>query len=188
MLAQSFDDTWIYLNDVTNKWDADNRINYGVSKDIVADIIRDLGVKIYQNNFSVANLYEAFLGFNPSGSYTFPYDATGSLPVTAGSGLEYVTNYITSSADAVPLDDVNKRIYKRIYHNLPYLLKTKGTLTGLNALIGLYGVPNTILRVNEFGGKDKLNVNDWDYWQRVFNYSLNTSTAASAVSSSWALK
>ena len=187
MLAQSFDDTWIYLNDVTNKWDADNRINYGVSKDIVADIIRDLGVKIYQNNFSVANLYEAFLGFNPSGSYTFPYDATGSLPVTAGSGLEYVTNYITSSTDAVPLDDVNKRIYKRIYHNLPYLLKTKGTLTGLNALIGLYGVPNTILRVNEFGGKDKLNVNDWDYWQRVFNYSLNTSTAASAVSSSWAL-
>ena len=185
MLAQSFDDTWIYLKDVTNKWDADNRINYGVSKDIVADIIRDLGVKIYQNNFSVANLYEAFLGFDPSGSYTFPYDATGSLPVP--TGFEYVTNYITSSADAVPLNDVNKRIYKRIYHNLPYLLKTKGTLTGLNTLIGLYGVPNTILRVNEFGGKDKLNINDWDYWQKVFDYSLNTSTAASAVSSSWGL-
>ena len=187
MLAQSFDDTWIYLKDVTNKWDADNRINYGISKDIVADIIRDLGVKIYQNNFSVANLYEAFLGFDPSGSYTFPYDATGSLPVPTGSGLEYVNNYITSSADAVPLDDVNKRIYKRIYHNLPYLLKTKGTLTGLNTLIGLYGIPNTILRVNEFGGKDKLNVNDWDYWQRIFDYSLNTGTLASAVSSSWSL-
>ena len=187
MLAQSFDDTWIYLKDVTNKWDADNRINYGVSKDIVADIIRDLGVKIYQNNFSVANLYEAFLGFDPSGSYTFPYDATGSLPVPANSGLEYVNNYITSSVDAVPLDDVNKRIYKRIYHNLPYLLKTKGTLTGLNTLIGLYGIPNTILRVNEYGGKDKLNVNDWDYWQKIFDYSLNTSTVASAVSSSWGL-
>ena len=175
MLGQSFDDTWIYLKDVTNKWDADNRINYGVSKDIVADVIRDLGVKIYQNNFGVANLYQAFLGYDPSGSFNFPYDATGSLPVPTGSGLEYVSNYVTASSGTLPLDDVNKRIYKRIYHNLPYLLKTKGTLTGLKTLINSYGIPDTILRVNEFGGKDKLNVTDWDLWQSQFNYAFTTS-------------
>jgi hypothetical protein len=175
MLGQSFDDTWIYLKDVTNKWDADNRINYGVSKDIVADVIRDLGIKIYQNNFGVANLYSAFLGYDPSGSFNFPYDATGSLPVPALSGLEYVTNYVTASSGTLPLDDVNKRIYKRIYHNLPYLLKTKGTLTGLRALITSYGIPDTILRINEFGGKDKLNVTDWDLWQNQFNYAFTTS-------------
>jgi hypothetical protein len=175
MLGQSFDDTWVYLKDVTNKWDADNRINYGVSKDIVADVIRDLGVKIYQNNFGVANLYSAFLGYDPSGSFNFPYDATGSLPVPALSGLEYVTNYVTASSGTLPLDDVNKRIYKRIYHNLPYLLKTKGTLTGLRTLITSYGIPDTILRINEFGGKDKLNVTDWDLWQNQFNYAFTTS-------------
>ena len=64
MIGQYFDDIWVYIKDVTNKYNADNRLDYGVSKDLVAQILRDLGVKIYQNNFSVDNLYTAFLGFN----------------------------------------------------------------------------------------------------------------------------
>ena len=48
-----------------------------------------------------------------------------------------------------------RRLYKRIYHNIPYLLKTKGTIAGLRALITSYGIPDTILRINEFGGKDR---------------------------------
>jgi hypothetical protein len=55
------------------------------------------------------------------------------------------------------LDDVNKRIYKRLYHNLPYLLKSKGTIQGLKTLLNIYGIPDTILRISEFGGKDKVN-------------------------------
>jgi hypothetical protein len=47
----------------------------------------------------------------------------------------------------MPLDDVNKSLYKRIYHNLPYLLKSKGTLPGLRALITSYGIPDTVLRI-----------------------------------------
>ena len=45
------------------------------------------------------------------------------------------------------------RLYKRIYHNIPLLLKKKGTISGLRALITAYGIPSTILRINEFGGK-----------------------------------
>jgi hypothetical protein len=68
MIGQHFDNIFVYIQDVTQKYNADNRLNYGVSKDIVADILRDMGVKIYQNNFSSDDLYSALLGFTPSGS------------------------------------------------------------------------------------------------------------------------
>jgi hypothetical protein len=172
MVAQHFDNIWIYYKDVTEKYNNDNRLEYGISKDLVADAIRDFGIKLYQNNFSNQDLYTAFLGLTPEGSlFPFP-QITGSLPTP--SGFEYVDTLISASNDYIPLDDVNKSLYKRIYHNLPYLLKTKGTLPGLRALITSYGIPDTVLRINEYGGKDKIDENDWDYWQNEFNYALKT--------------
>jgi hypothetical protein len=174
MLGQMFDNIWIYYQDVTNKFNADNRLEYGVSKDLVADILRDLGIKIYQNNFSSQDLYTAFLGVTPSGSlFPFP-NITGSLP--APVGFEYINTFVSASNLAVPLDDINKSTYKRLYHNLPYLLKKKGTTTGIQDLITTYGIPSTILRVAEFGGKDKNNVNDWDYYKQRYNYKFDTNT------------
>jgi hypothetical protein len=61
MIGQSFDSIFVYLQDVTNKYNADNRLNYGVSKELVADILRDMGIKIYQNNFSSDDLYSALI-------------------------------------------------------------------------------------------------------------------------------
>jgi len=173
MIGQFFDDNvWVYVKDITNKYDADNRLNYGVSKDLVAQILRDFGVKLYQNNYSDFDLYSAFIGTTASGSlFPFPY-MTSSLPTP--TGYEYVNVAISASDDAVPVDDINKRIYKRLYNNLPYLLKKKGTLAGLRALINVYGVPDTILRISEFGGKDKINTNDWDLWYDQFDYKFDT--------------
>jgi hypothetical protein len=172
MVGQFYDNIWVYYRDVTEKYNADNRLDYGISKDIVADAIRDFGIKLYQNNFSNEDLYTAFLGLTPEGSlFPFP-NITGSLPTP--SGYEYVDTLISASNDYMPLDDVNKSLYKRIYHNLPYLLKSKGTLPGLRALITSYGIPDTVLRIKEYGGKDKVNSNDWDYWQDVFNYAFTT--------------
>jgi hypothetical protein len=79
---------------------------------------------------------------------------------------------------------VNKSLYKRIYHNLPYLLKSKGTIPGLRALITSYGIPDTVLKINEFGGKDKVDLNDWDHWGREFNYVWYTS-GSSPLSTEW---
>ena len=192
MVGQFVDDNiWVYLKDTTNKWDADNRINAGVSKDLVAQVLRDMGVKLYQNNFSSTDLYSAFLGFTDSGSlFPFPY-MTGSVESAPGildtpDGYEYITNFISSSDEAIPLDDINKRIYKRIYHNLPYLLKSKGTIAGLRTLITAYGIPDTILRISEFGGKDKINTNDWDLWQHQYNSQYNTNVDGE-ISSPWSL-
>jgi hypothetical protein len=172
MIGQHFDNIWVYTKDITNKFSADNRLDYGISKDLVADAIKDFGVKLYANNFSTNDLYTAFLGITPSGSL-FPYpNQTGSLPTP--SGYEYIDTLISASSDIIPLDDANKRLYKRVYHNLPYLLKTKGTIAGLRALITSYGIPDTILRINEFGGNVIGSLDDRNLKQREFNYAFNT--------------
>tara|TARA_B110000285_G_scaffold139249_1_gene155835 strand:+ start:848 stop:4546 length:3699 start_codon:yes stop_codon:yes gene_type:complete len=184
MVGQHFDNIWIYLKDITEKYNADNRIDYGISKDLVSDAIKDFGVKLYQNNFSNIDLYSAFLGIDPSGSIEIFPNTTGSYP--APTGYEFIDNYVTSSNGVYPMDDVQKRNYKRIYHNLPYLLKKKGTLEGLRALISIYGIPNTILDISEFGGKNKDNINDWDYWKEKFNYKYDTS-GSGWIQSPWVL-
>jgi hypothetical protein len=189
MVGQFYDNIWIYYKDVTEKYNADNRLENGVSKDIVADAIRDFGIKLYQNNFSNEDLYTAFLGLTPEGAlFPFP-NITGSLPTP--SGFEYIDTLISASNDYIPLDDVNKSLYKRIYHNLPYLLKAKGTLPALRTLITSYGIPDTVLRINEYGGKDRVTQNDWDFWQNTFNYAFYTegtnyvSTTFGPVNAAW---
>ena len=170
MLAQHYDDIWVSIKDVSNKFNNDNRLEFGISKDLVADAIREFGLKIYQNNFSNKDLYTAFLGFTKDGTL-FPYpDITGSLPTP--TGFEYSSTLISASNDVIPLDNVNKSIYKRIYHNIPFLLKSKGTLKGLRSLITSYGIPDTILNIKEFGGKDNIDVNKWDYWKNEYNYKF----------------
>ena len=189
MVAQQYDNTWLYTKNITTRFDADNRLDYGISKDLVADAIKDFGIKLYSNNFNTDDLYTAFLGITPSGStFPFPY-MTGSIngKVDTPSGYEYVDTEISASDDIVPLDNVNKRLYKRIYHNLPNLLKRKGTIGGLRALITSYGIPDTILRINEFGSKDRDTTKDWDYSQNQFNYALKLEGTSNPtfITSSW---
>ena len=165
LVGQHYDYLWTYYKDVTNHYNADNRLDYGISKDLVAEALKSFGVKLYQNNFTTSDLFNAFTGFN-SGSTGINLNPTGS---------DLITNYITASYEAsvTPIDDLNKEIYKRIYHNLPYLAKAKGTIPGLRALINCFGIPDTILRISEFGGRDK-DTSTYDYFDQQFNYAFDS--------------
>jgi len=158
MIGQYYDNIWIYYKDVSNRYSGDNRLEFGVSKDLVADAIRSFGLKIYQNNFSVSDLFDAFTGFN-SGSYS--RSTTPNPLPNGGIGFngEQILTYYTASQESryTPIDDVNKEMYKRIYHNLPYLLKSKGTVAGLQNIISMFGITSSILSVKEFGGEWRFN-------------------------------
>ncbi len=168
MIAQHFDNIWLYTKDVTNRFNADNRLDYGISKDLVADAIREFGIKVYQNNYGTEDLFAAFLGITPSGS-SFPIsNITGSSPQ---EGQEIVTTQISGSNDIIPLNDVNSRIYKKLYHNLPFLLKSKGTMKGVKALLSILGIPSTILDIKEFGGRIKEST-VYDQPEEIFNRKL----------------
>jgi hypothetical protein len=165
MIAHHFDNIWVYINDITKKYNTDNRIDFGVSKDLVSQILKDFGLKIYQNNFSENDLATAFLGISGS----FP-NSSDILPISI-NGTEYINNFVSLS-DNIPFDDINKRLYKRLYHNLPLIFKQKGTINGLRSLISSYGIPNTILDVKEFGFKSLNDINE--YKKEIFNYSFHT--------------
>lgn len=145
MIGQHFDNIWIYLKDVTERFNAENNLVKGISKNLVSEALKGLGIDLYTNTSISDNIYYSMLGTNQDGSLTPP---TGSE--------KNINYYISSSNQVVPGQDITLEYYKRIYHNLPYLLKTKGTVTGLRALINCFGIPDTILKINEFGSSDKL--------------------------------
>ena len=142
MIGQHFDNIWIYLKDVTNRFSAENNPFVGISMDQVADALRGLGVQLYTNTSISDNIYYSLLGINPDGSL---------LPPT---GSEVINNYITSSIATLPSTQITNEYYKRLYHNMAYLLKTRGTERGVRALVTTFGIPNNVLRVHEFGGYD----------------------------------
>ena len=165
MVGQYFDNIWIYIKSITDINLANNNLDYGISRDLVYQQLKSLGVKLYnsQAGESVANY---LVGAN-TGSNVFNNDFT-----ITGS---YLNN--------IPRKDLVSELHKRIYHNLPLLLKTKGTVAGLDYLMTIFGIPNqtyytitsgsvsetfftptgsastgSILNVKEFGGSLKSNL------------------------------
>jgi hypothetical protein len=143
MVGQHFDNVFIYYKDVSNRFNATNNPETGISLDLVADALKGLGISLYTNTSVSDNVYYSLFGINQDGSL---------LPPT---GSEVITSYVTSSLQTLASDTIEKEVYKRIYHNLPYLLKSRGTQRGVKALLSTFGIPDSILNVNEFGGYDR---------------------------------
>jgi hypothetical protein len=168
MMGQYFDNIWIYIKSITDLYRAKNNLNEGISKDLVYFALRSLGVKLY-NSKANDDLYRYLVGSSISGSYvnqSSPYDTL-----------------VSASAEIVPGQDVQKEILKRIYHNLPSLLKKKGTNDGIDDLITLYGIPYTVLSPTQFGGSDKSN-QTVEYTYSRFSYSIYT-TGSASISVPW---
>ena len=148
-MGQMFDDIWIYIRAITDLWKAENGLNQGISKDIVGDALQSLGIALYTDG-DQDNIYEWLYGSNQSGTQTFVTQSwqTG----------------ITASQYTLSGQDEAKSVFKRIYANLPTLLKSKGTDRFINYLNTLYGIPDTILFPMEFGGIDKTsNTAEYNY-------------------------
>lgn len=142
MMGQHFDNIWVYYKDVSNRYNATNDPFTGISLDMVSDALRGMGFQLYTNTNVSNNVYYDLFGYNEDGSL---------LPPT---GSEIIKTYVTSSlpTGSIGSKQTQQEIYKRLYHNLPYLYKTKGTQRGIKALLSIYGIPENILTVNEFGG------------------------------------
>ena len=123
MLAQHFDNLYIYSKALSDKYDNDNRLDFGASKDLIQDLLKNFGVKIYNNVRSAESLFDIY---------------SGQIFQT---GSDTVTNLISASDTPISTENYRNEIHKRVYHNLPYLLKTKGTERGLKALIASFGLP-----------------------------------------------
>ncbi len=183
MVGQTFDEIYIYTEGVEQVRNTNSGLTGSVLPLGLADeVIESLGFDTYGNDFNS-------IGFNPNGVGVFP---------AVGSGLEYITRYVDIASGSVinyydqqqstlgyvialadpsfpyPIENSAQEIYKRIFHNMVSLVKRKGTITGLRQLINVWGVPSTMLRISEFGGKNKDDENDYDLWMNRYSNAITT--------------
>ena len=128
MVGTHFDPIWAHTKEIAQI--RDNSHKYGVSKDLVYHALQSLGIEAY-DQFENSDLIDYVFG------KTFTTTDTATV--------------ITASNEIFSKQDISKEVWKRLYHNAPYLLKTKGTERGLRALINCYGIPDTILDIKEYG-------------------------------------
>ena len=126
MVGEQFDETWSYINTLTDINFRVNNISEGISKDVAKHYSDALGIKLFNGN-DLVDLSEYLLGKNTDG-----------------------TDKNESSAEAL-----TEEIWKRLLANLPFFIKTKGTERALKGILNCYGIPSSVLRVREFGGPDK---------------------------------
>jgi hypothetical protein len=164
MIGQYFDNIWLYIENITDKNIAHNSLKEGISKDLVFNALKERGIPAF-DQFENANLFEYLIG-SDNGSDIFKYQAPSGQTM------------VSSSNESVPKGDITKEVWKRLYHNAPYLLKTKGTERGIKALLACYGIPEGILHVKEYGGPnaDKSGFRTFRYPKTILGLRIEDST------------
>ena len=133
MVGQQFDELWSYIKSVSDISDRRLDLQDGFSKDLVFNLAKSLGWTT-QDSKDLLDLSRYGFGRKLSGtSYSL---------------------YTSGSLDSPTEADVSKEITKRLIASMPFILKSKGTIGSLNAILNCYGVPSTILNIREFGGLD----------------------------------
>jgi len=128
MMGQHFDILWTYANALTRVYNLEENPKLSIDKDILVDVAKSQGWEL-TNGYQASSLFKYSLGTNSEGQYS----QTGSL---------------FSASDEV----LTGEVWRRIVNNLPYILKSRGTERGIRTLLNIYGIPQTILSVREYGG------------------------------------
>ena len=202
MIGQSFDEVWLYTKAITEKLNTTNNLDKGIPLQLADDVITSLGYTGFGNNYNNQDNFIGLIGSDnglfvpPTGSelinHYIAINGPGGIINYWEDGYSY-EDYVESFKNLgfpYPIDKVSKEIFKRLYHNMAYLVKKKGTVAGLRQLINIWGIPNTILRINEFGGKNKDEENDYDLWYQRYSYAFSpvpagTNYASASVRVPW---
>jgi hypothetical protein len=135
MLGHHFDNIKIYSDAVSNKYNADNRVDRGLATSLIEPVLENFGVKLHKNEFKTnQDLFKYFV---------LTDDSVDTEIINTTSSLSNVN---------VSEESYRQEIYKRVYHNLPILLKSKGTERGLKVLMSTFGIPSNIFPVKTYGG------------------------------------
>ena len=138
MIGHVYDNLWIYLKAVEKRYNTDNRLDIGLSKDLLIDALKSFGVSLKSNKESVESLFKYFSGVR-------------DIPEFIGE-IQVEVEDITVETELegtlpLPKQQYIQEVYKRIFHNIPLILKSKGTERGLRTLINCFGIPSNLLEI-----------------------------------------
>lgn len=154
MLAQHYDVLYTYIHHMSliNKREENPKL--GMPNELLYSVAKQFGWSLTDGNQS-QDLWQYVLGTNEAG-----------IPLTGSN---------TVGDPSVPGREMTYTIWRRIVNNLPLLLKSKGTKRSIQALLSCYGIPQSFININEYGGPrlDRAPV----YEKLNFDYALDLSSS-----------
>ena len=150
MLGHHYDILYTYINHMSKINKREENPKLGMPNELLYSVAKQFGWNLTDGN-QYQDLWQYVLGTNETGT-----PLTGSVSVGDPS---------------VPGRDMTYTVWRRIVNNLPLLLKSKGTKRSVQALLSCYGIPQSMISINEYGGPrlDRAPV----YEKLNFDYALD---------------
>jgi len=131
MLGHHYDILYTYINHMTKINKREENPKLGMSDDLLYSVAKQFGWNL-TNGQQGQKLWEYTLGVSETGT---PITGSNSVGDPSVSGQKSTST-----------------IWRRIVNNLPLLLKSKGTKRSIQALLSCYGIPQSLMTINEYGG------------------------------------
>ena len=131
MLAQHFDILYTYIDNMTQINSREENPKLGMPNELLYSVAKQFGWNLTNGN-QYKDLWEYALGVNESG-----------IPITGSN---------TVGDPSISGEKMTYTVWRRIVNNLPLLLKSKGTKRSIQALLSCYGIPQSFISINEYGG------------------------------------
>ena len=131
MLGHHYDIFYTYINhmNLINKREENPKL--GMPNELLYSVAKQFGWTL-TNGSQDHDLWKYVLGTTEAG-----------VPMTGSNSV---------GDPSVPSKDITYAIWRRIVNNLPLLLKSKGTKRSIQALLSCYGIPQSMISINEYGG------------------------------------
>ena len=131
MLGQHYDIIYTYIHNMSRINKREENPKLGMPNELLYSVAKQFGWSLTDGNQS-QDLWKYVLGTSETGT-----SLTGSNTVGDPS---------------VPGREMTYAVWRRIVNNLPLLLKSKGTKRSVQALLSCYGIPQSFISINEYGG------------------------------------
>lgn len=123
MMGHSYDIVHEHIANIKRKSFRDEMLNIGTPKTMLYEVARSMGWQLYNGKKS-SKLYEYLAGQNKAGV---------KISKRAAQDITYET-------------------WNRIVNTLPTLFKNKSTRESFRMMMNIYGIPDGLIRIKEFGG------------------------------------
>jgi hypothetical protein len=150
MLGHHYDILHMYIKQASLIYKHEENPKIGMPDDLLFSVAKQFGWNLADGN-QYQDLWQYVLGTDEAGGLITGSNSVGD-PSVAGSKM-------------------TRMVWRRIVNNLPMLLKSKGTKRSVQALLSCYGIPESMISINEYGGP---NLNKIPVYEKLnFDYSLD---------------
>lgn len=143
MIGQHFDILYHYIKRLSKSKKTENKFENGIINDLMYEMLSSLG-------------WDADLGLSSETLWEYAFgEHSDGTEISSMSGKSR-----------------QEETWRRILNNLPYLYKHKGTKRAIHAALSIYGIPNSMLTIMEFGGPKDTTTS------KLVKYTYDDSTSA----------